>query len=124
MKDDLQLEIGFISLQALETGVRRRKDAHKSRDLARQRMERLFSLAAGEYDLHPERSDRYVHIARQISTRLRVRMPHHLKRLFCKHCGSFIPASGARTRLHQGVLTATCLHCGEVTRRPYKAKGP
>ncbi len=102
--------------------MRRRKDAHKSRDLARQRMERLFSLAAEEYELHPERSDRYVHIARQMSTRLRVRMPHRLKRLFCRHCGSFVPASGVRTRLHQGMLTATCLRCGEVMRRPYVAE--
>ncbi|MDM7911816.1 MAG: ribonuclease P [Methanotrichaceae archaeon] len=102
--------------------MRRRKDAQKSRDLAQQRMERLFSLAAEEYELHPERSDRYVHIARQIGTRLRVRMPRHLKRLFCKRCGSYIPASGARMRLHQGVLTATCLRCGAVMRRPYKAE--
>lgn len=104
--------------------MRRRKDAHKSRDLARQRMERLFSLAAAEYELHPERSDRYVHIARQISTRHRVRMPRHLKKLFCKNCGSFISATGARTRLRQGLLTTTCLHCGRVARRPYKAEAP
>lgn len=104
--------------------MRRRKDAHRSRDLARQRMERLFSLAAEEHELHPERSDRYVHIARQIGTRLRVRMPRHLKRLFCKHCGSYISASGARTRLHQGVLTTSCPRCGGVMRRPYKTKGP
>jgi ribonuclease P protein subunit RPR2 len=104
--------------------MRRRKDAQKSRDLARQRMERLFSLAAEEHTLHPERSDRYVHIARQIGTRLRVRMPRQLKRLFCKHCGSYLPASGARTRLHQGVLTATCLRCGRVVRRPYRVKSP
>jgi len=118
----LRLEIVYIRA-GIGEDVRRRKDAQKSRDLARQRMERLFSLAAEEYGLHPERSDRYVHIARQIGTRLRVRMPRHLKRLFCKHCGSFVPASGARTRLHQGVLTATCLRCGGGMRRPYRAKG-
>jgi ribonuclease P protein subunit RPR2 len=101
--------------------VRRRKDAHKSRELARQRMERLFSLAASEHELHPERSNRYVHIARQISTRHRVRMPPHLKKLFCKNCGRFTSATGIRTRLHQGVLTTTCLHCGRQMRRPYRA---
>ncbi len=100
--------------------MRRRRDSQKGRDLARQRMERLFQLASEEHSAHPERSDRYVCIARQISTRLRVRMPHHLKRLFCKHCGSYLPASGTRTRLKRGVLTTTCLRCGGLTRRPYR----
>ncbi|VVB69841.1 Ribonuclease P protein component 4 [uncultured archaeon] len=103
--------------------MRRRKDAQKARDLALQRMERLFSLAAAAaQELHPERSDRYVQIARQISTRTRVRMPRHLKRLFCKHCGGFLSPSSARVRLHDGVLTSTCLRCEKQTRRPYYAK--
>jgi ribonuclease P protein subunit RPR2 len=99
--------------------VRRRKDAQKARDLALQRMERLFSLAAAAHELHPERSDRYVQIARQISTRTRVRMPRHLKRLFCRHCGGFLSPSSARVRLRDGVLTSTCLRCEKQTRRPY-----
>ncbi len=103
--------------------MRRRKDAGKSRDLARQRMERLFCLAAEEHGLHPERSDRYVHIARQISTRHRVRIPLHLKKLFCKNCGRFLAASEIRTRLHKGIITTTCQHCGRQTRRPYNPKG-
>ncbi|VVB70610.1 Ribonuclease P protein component 4 [uncultured archaeon] len=99
--------------------MRRRKDNHKARDLALQRMERLFMLAAAVHSAHPERSDRYVQIARRISTRTRVRMPRLLKRLFCKHCGSYLSASVSRVRLRDGVLTTTCLSCGEQTRRPY-----
>ncbi|MCX6676146.1 MAG: ribonuclease P [Methanothrix sp.] len=102
--------------------MRRRKDNQKIRDLARQRMERLFLLAAEQHDLHPERSGRYVQIARQISTRNRVRIPVHLKRHFCRGCGCFLPASGTRTRLREGVLTTTCLSCGKHTRRPYRCK--
>ncbi len=98
--------------------MRRRKDPHKIRDLALQRMERLFSLAASEHGLHPDRSDRYVQIARQISTRTRVRMPRHLKRLLCKGCGCYLSASGTRVRMHQGVHTSTCLRCGKQSRRP------
>jgi len=102
--------------------VRRRKDAQKARDLALQRMERLFSLAVAAHEQRPERSDRYVQIARQISTRTRVRMPRHLKKLFCKHCGGFLSPSSARVRLRHGVLTTTCLRCEKQTRRPYGTK--
>jgi ribonuclease P protein subunit RPR2 len=101
--------------------VRRRKDSHKARrDLAVQRMERLFALAASAHEAHPERSNRYVQIARKISTRTRVRMPSLLKRLFCRHCGSFLSAGAMRVRLREGVLTTTCLLCGKQMRRPYR----
>ena len=59
-------------------------------------------------------------IARQISTRTRVRIPRHLKRIFCKHCGGFLFPSGARVRLRDGVLTTTCIGCGKQMRRPYR----
>ena len=100
--------------------MRRRKDSHKARDLAVQRMERLFTLAAAAHAAHPERSNRYVQIARNISTRTRVRMPRPLKRLFCRRCGSFLSAAATRVRLREGVLTTTCLLCGEQMRRPYR----
>lgn len=100
--------------------MRRRKDSHKVRDLAMQRMEWLFSLAAEVHDLHPERSSRYVQIARQISTRTRVRMPRHLKRLQCRHCGCYLSASSSRVRLCEGIIITTCLGCGKQMRRPYR----
>lgn len=100
--------------------VRRKKDGHKSRDLAMQRMERLFALADDVHLAHPERSDRYVQIARKISSRIRVRMPIQYKHLFCKHCGSFLSPAKTRVRLSNGILTATCLCCGRQMRRPYR----
>lgn len=103
--------------------MRHRKDAQKKgREIARQRMDLLFRLAAAEHELHPERSDRYAQIARRISTRARVRIPSHLKGLFCKHCGRYLSPSGTHVRLHRGILTVTCLGCGRQTRRPYKIK--
>ncbi|MDD4448666.1 MAG: ribonuclease P [Methanothrix sp.] len=103
--------------------MRRRKDSHKTRDLALQRMERLFELAAATHPAHPKRSERYVQIARKICTRTRVRMPRPLKRLFCKHCGSFLAPAATRVRLREGVLITTCLLCGEQMRRPYRSSG-
>jgi ribonuclease P protein subunit RPR2 len=115
------IEIAFISCLTTGKAVRRRKDNRKARDLAVQRMDRLFMLATAAHEAHPERSDRYVQIARKISTRTRVRMPRSLKRLFCRHCGSFLSPAGTRVRLREGVLTTTCLLCGEQSRRPYWA---
>ncbi|HOV52562.1 MAG TPA: ribonuclease P [Methanothrix sp.] len=99
--------------------MRRRKDSHKARDLAVQRMERLFSLAAKEYETHPERSNRYVQIALKISARTRVRMPRQLKSFVCKSCGCYLSASGRRVRLREGILVTTCSSCGKQMRRPY-----
>lgn len=102
--------------------VRRRKDSHKSRDLALQRMERLFVLAEEEHRNHPERSRRYVEIAKKISTRTRVRMPRLLKRLYCHHCGSYLSPEASRIRLRDGVLITTCTRCEGKMRRPYKPR--
>ncbi|NMC09511.1 MAG: ribonuclease P [Methanothrix sp.] len=84
-------------------------------------MERLFSLAAKEYEAHPERSNRYVQIARQISARTRVRMPRQLKALVCRNCGCYLSASSRRVRLREGILITTCLCCKEQMRRPYRS---
>ena len=46
--------------------VRRKNNTAQARDIARQRIEILFELAAREKPFHPERSDRYVQIARAI----------------------------------------------------------
>lgn len=98
----------------------KRRQVYEARDLARQRMQRLFDLAHEEHSRHPELSDRYVDIARRISTRLRVRMPRDLKRRFCKHCGCYLPAQVRRVRLRDGMVTVTCLRCGGIARYPYR----
>mgnify|MGYP000855569931 CR=1 FL=1 len=112
--------MALISNLSHDRAVRKRKDSHNARDLARERMERLFLLAEEAHLEHPERSNRYVQIARRISTRTRVRMPSRLKHLFCRHCGSYLAPDKVRMRLRQGILTATCLSCGQQTRRPYR----
>jgi len=102
--------------------VRRRKDSHKTRDLALQRMERLFVLAEEEHWNHPERSRRYVEIAKKISTRTRVRMPRPLKRLYCHHCGCYLSPEVSRVRLRDGILITTCTRCEGQMRRPYRPR--
>ncbi len=80
-------------------------------------------LAAAVHAANPERSDRYVQIARKICTRTRVRMPRQQKRLFCRNCGSFLAPAATRVRLSEGVLITTCLLCGRQMRRPYRSSG-
>jgi ribonuclease P protein subunit RPR2 len=104
--------------------VRRKNNTAQARDIARQRIDLLFELAAHEKPLHPERSDRYVQIARAIGTRLRIRMTSQMKRMLCKHCGGYLPASERRVRLNRGCITATCLRCGKQTRIPYGVERP
>ena len=104
--------------------VRRKNNAAQARDIARQRMEILFELASQELPIHPERSDRYVQIARMIGTRIRIRMSSQMKRMLCKHCGSYLPASERRVRLCRGAIIATCLICGKQTRIPYGVERP
>lgn len=93
------------------------------RDLAVQRIERLFELADDEFGQNPKRSDRYVSLARRIGMRYRVRFPSTLKRRMCKHCRSYlVPGSSARVRLRGRYITVTCLCCNKQMRYPYKAK--
>jgi len=123
----------------------------KFRELALQRINRLFELAEAEAEAEAEveveaeaeaeatkttagsgreeggrdRSERYVQLARKIGMRYRVRIPRHLKMRFCKNCHAFlIPGRNARVRLKGENLTTTCLRCGKQTRRPYKAPRP
>jgi ribonuclease P protein subunit RPR2 len=102
--------------------VNRKKRTRKARDIAKERIERLFDLAYEEHALHPDRSDRYVQIARKISMRVRQRIPPPLKKKFCKHCGGYLAPEDMRVRLRKGVLTITCLRCGGRMRYPYWEK--
>ncbi len=100
--------------------ARRKKGYYRARDLARQRIERLFLLAEEEHILHPERSDRYVALARKMGMRIRVRVPRRLKRRICKGCGCYLSSERTRVRLRDGVVTVTCTVCGEQMRYPYR----
>ncbi len=88
--------------------------------MARQRIERLFELAEGEFKNHPERSNRYVKLARRIGMRYRVRLPQDLRMKVCRHCHNYlVQGINARTRLLGTHIATTCLACGKQMRRPY-----
>ena len=53
----------------------RKKQKDWAKDMAYQRIIRLFELARTEFKKHPGHSNRYVQLARKIGMRYRVRMP-------------------------------------------------
>jgi ribonuclease P protein subunit RPR2 len=98
----------------------RKKQKDWAKDMANQRIQRLFELASHEFKAHPKRSNRYVKLARRIAMRYRVRMPRELKRQMCKHCHAYlVQGVTARTRLQDARITTTCLCCGKQMRLPY-----
>jgi len=98
----------------------RKKQKDWAKDMAYQRIIRLFELARTEFEKHPDYSNRYVQLARKIGMRYRVRMPQELKRQICKHCHAYlVQGVTARTRLQGTHITTTCTVCGKQMRLPY-----
>ncbi len=96
------------------------------RDIARQRIEILFSMAEKIYRENRELGQRYIDIALRISRRTNVRIPKELKRRICKHCKQLlIPGFNCRVRLRQKRephVVIYCFKCKRYMRYPYKKK--
>jgi len=58
--------------------------------LVLERIGQLFEQASQSFTLHPERSNRYVHMARRLSMKHRTPLPKSLKRRFCHHCYRYL----------------------------------
>ena len=90
--------------------------------IAKERIEILFSLADKEFKKHPDRTRRYVELARKIGLRYNVRLPKEEKRKFCKNCNTLLKPGTSKVRLDKKTRTVNvmCLHCKKVYRYPYK----
>jgi ribonuclease P protein subunit RPR2 len=101
--------------------VARKQQKNLIQDIAIQRMWRLFELAIKDYEKHPDRSERYVQLIRNISMRNRMSIPREIKRSICKHCYAFlVPGSNALYRLKEGYIVISCQRCGKKMSYPYK----
>lgn len=106
-----------------KTAGRRGRKPGWQQDIARERILILFGLADGGFGKHPERSRRYVQLARRIGMRYNVKIPENLKGSFCKNCNSYLkPGVNCRVRASAGqrAVIMKCLECGKITRRPYR----
>jgi ribonuclease P protein subunit RPR2 len=88
-----------------------------TKKIARERIRILFGEAASAGPAHPERSNRYVELARKIAMRQRVRIDRDLRRRYCHHCSAFLtPGRNMRVRVHRGNVVVTCLCCNRKMR--------
>lgn len=99
---------------------RRHVGKRDAKDIARERIEALFSLAGKEAsEGRQERAKRYVTLALRLGERHKVRAGH--KRTYCPECFAyFLPARNLRVRTNRGKVTMTCLECGHVVRYPIR----
>ena len=83
--------------------------------IAYERMSILLKQAEEEFLDHPERSDRYVELTRNISTKYNIKLPEYWRGRFCKNCNKFLkPGINLRVRLSNESVISKCLECGEV----------
>jgi len=101
----------------------KRPSSKELRQIAKERVERLFKQAEKEFERHPERSHRYVEIARKVAMKVNYSIPQKFRRRFCQHCYNYLmPGENCKIRLdskHQEKVIK-CLDCGQSTRVPYR----
>ena len=89
-----------------------------TKKIARERIEILFEQAQRAFPDHPERSNRYVDLARRIAMRQRIRMDLGFRRRFCHHCYTFL-STRERTcgcGCTVACVVITCHACNKKTR--------
>jgi len=102
--------------------MRKPKKVDWQQKIAKERIDILFNLAEKEFKRHPERSKRYVELARKIGLRYNVRFTKALKKKFCKNCNSLLkPGASAKIRLDRKTksIVIKCLNCSKTSRHPY-----
>ena len=79
-----------------------------------------FERAEMEFITHPERSHRYVELARKLSTKYNTKIPDKWSRRYCKKCGKFLYyGHNSSVRLVDEKVNIFCGECGHVMRIPY-----
>ena len=93
------------------------------RRLAKERIKILMRLAEEEVSTHPERSRRYVELARKLGMKYKVRPPRKYKRRICRECGAYLkPGVNCTVRLipRERIVSWKCGNCGSERRYPYR----
>lgn len=104
------------------------KDEKLVKEVAGDRMERLFALAERRTESNGRESDalarRYVSLARRMSSHYKIRMPASIKNRICKKCNSVqVPGINCTVRkASQGYMVYKC-SCGNEKRVFLKAAG-
>ena len=94
------------------------------KEIAMERIGILFVLAKKELGKNPERSRRYVELARKIGMRYNVRFSKELKKSFCKNCNTLlIPGKTSQVRIQSKTksIVVRCKNCDSVYSRKYQS---
>jgi len=94
-------------------------------NLVKERIEILFDEAEKAFKTHPERSNRYVELARILSMKINYKLPKEIKMRFCKFCYAYlVPGANCKIRLNSNkkVKTIQCEVCGKTRRIPYSQR--
>ena len=87
------------------------------KEIAIERIEQLFNEAEKAFSKYPERSRRYVEIARKIAMKANMSMPAKFRRKYCRKCYSFLRVGvNCRVRNHKGRMIYKCLECKNFMR--------
>ncbi len=98
----------------------RQKNQRAAKRAALDAVKELFEQAFRVFAKQKALARRYVALARQVSTRHRIRIPKPYKRFYCRKCDSLlVPGKSSRVRLTRGKVSITCLECGSVRRYGY-----
>ncbi len=88
--------------------------------IGEERINIFFQLAEEELSHNPERSHRYVQMARNIAQKYNLKINPPWNRRYCKNCHKFLrPGFNSRIRLSNSSIIINCLECGELRRISY-----
>lgn len=91
----------------------------RQRQIAKERIKKLFEEAEKEFSKHPERAHRYVELARKIAMKMKIRLTEYRTK-FCKHCYNYLkPGANCRVRTKNKKVIYYCLNCKRYTKFPY-----
>ena len=97
----------------------KRKNDNKS--VARERMDKLFTMAGEKMQKDASLAKRYTTLARSISKKYNVPIPRKFRRMFCKRCGNiFIPSKTCSIRTKEGHIVYRCFSCKNISRFVYR----
>ncbi|MEM4662453.1 MAG: ribonuclease P [Candidatus Diapherotrites archaeon] len=93
------------------------------RIVALNRIHKLFEQAEKNFTQRPDRSKRYVELARKIAMRHNIKFDVKLKKKFCKKCGAYLViGKNAKIRVSGRLLKITCCECNFTRKIGLKEK--
>ena len=97
------------------------RNSSQQKIIAKERISDLFFEADKIFGKDQSLADRYVHLARKIAMKFKLRLLSSQKRKFCKHCYTYLrPGANARVRVKEGKIVYYCQKCKKFLRIPLK----